>query len=397
MALKSPFNVPASSWNQEIFEQNWPCIRLRRSKDLRHNPWEGGRVKDFTLLKEICRLMQRDLERSANVVKTTGGEMNNRTRTQGLVTLLSQLAMPDVDEAEGAEDDSASFKEGVDAPPEVSAKEERTTPPAAAGAGTTEEQAASKDDSPGSSRGPEWEHESTEGIGRQSMDWLASVIDKAIRRAGCSRKYATCAKLIWEMKAFLLKNWADGPGGRWQLTKYMVIHALLNGQKVPARLSAIYGLCFNLKEWAGEVFQLKGTYKIGEDGFIIEASLLNFSSDDKAWIRKRVEWQRQVLRQTYDAKPEAKVYPVGTLYSMQEVRTFVPGHESGVRIEPLQLVEGLLRCAVGERVCEWTWPDVKRKLEAAEEEVERSIKKRMVMLDDKGLEASIMEEYSNEC
>jgi hypothetical protein len=56
--------------------------------------------------------------------------------------------------------------------------------------------------------------------------------------------------------------WLTGPGGKFQLNKYMGKHALINWLKVPARRSPVFGLAFDLEKWAGEVLQLEGKAKI---------------------------------------------------------------------------------------------------------------------------------------
>jgi hypothetical protein len=115
---ESPFKLPASSWTQHILMLNWPCIRFKASTDLPNNPWEGGAIEDFNIVVEVFRVIQKDLERTGRALKKSGGELNNRTRTQGIITLLSELAIPNDprDNGEG----STIFKESVEPPEQVS-------------------------------------------------------------------------------------------------------------------------------------------------------------------------------------------------------------------------------------------------------------------------------------
>jgi hypothetical protein len=53
--------------------------------------------------------------------------------------------------------------------------------------GRAEEKAS---DSPGISGGGDWRHESNKGLGREKMDWVASVFDKKILHQTGSRALA---------------------------------------------------------------------------------------------------------------------------------------------------------------------------------------------------------------
>jgi hypothetical protein len=64
-----------------------------------------------------------------------------------------------------------------------------------------------------------------------------------------------------------------------------------------------------------------------------------------------------------------------------------------VRVKSLQLVEGLLRCSLGERVIKWKWHDMKRRLDDVEEQLEQVSKKRMTLLDDENMRKMLMQEY----
>jgi hypothetical protein len=92
-SIQNPFTTAASKWTEEIFCEVWPCIKRQGCDEYPNNPWRRGQMQDPEFPRQIVKRVQKDLERSYRAVKRMGGEMSNRTRTENMIVLFSELAM----------------------------------------------------------------------------------------------------------------------------------------------------------------------------------------------------------------------------------------------------------------------------------------------------------------
>jgi hypothetical protein len=63
-----------------------------------------------------------------------------------------------------------------------------------------------------------------------------------------------------------------------------------------------------------------GFYTVKKDGSLDKASLTTLTREDMDWVQQRYNWQRKVLKRDYGLAVEPGEYPIGTLYSMTQVR-----------------------------------------------------------------------------